>query len=40
MRPHSEAFKVDVRRWMGPPFRQSCTESTQALEIHMITLYE
>lgn len=38
MRPYSEAVKADVRRRMGPPFRQSVTEIAQELGIHVITL--
>jgi transposase-like protein len=40
MRPYSEAVKADVRRRMGPPHRQSCTEIAQELGIHVITLYK
>ena len=40
MRPYSEAVKADVRRRMGPPHRQSCTEIAQELGIHLITLYK
>ena len=40
MRPYSEAVKADVRRRMGPPHRQSCTEMAQELGIHVITLYK
>ena len=40
MRPYSEAVKADVRRRMGPPHRQSVTEISQELGIHVITLYK
>ena len=40
MRPYSDAVKADVRRRMGPPHRQSCTEIAQELGIHVITLYK
>ena len=40
MGPYREAVKADVRRRMGPPHRQSCTEIAQELGIHVITLYK
>ena len=40
MRRYSEAVKADVRRRMGPPHRQSVTEISQELGIHVITLYK
>jgi transposase-like protein len=40
MRPYSEAVKADVRRRMGPPHSQSCTEIAQELGIQVITLYK
>jgi transposase-like protein len=40
MRRYSEAVKADVRRRMGPPFRQSAAEIAQELGIHVITLYK
>ena len=41
MRRYSEAVKeADVRRRMGPPHRQSVTQISQELGIHVITLYE
>ena len=38
MRPYSEAVKADVRRRMGPPHRQSCTEIAQELGIQAASL--
>jgi transposase-like protein len=40
MNRHSDAVKADVRRRMGPPQRQSVTEISQELGIHVITLYK
>ena len=40
MRPYSEAVKADFRRRMGPPHRQSVTEISQELGIHVIALYK
>jgi transposase-like protein len=37
---YSEAVKVDVRRRMGPPHRQSVAEILHELGIHVITLYK
>jgi hypothetical protein len=40
MRLSSEAVKADVRCRMGPPHRQSVTEISQALGIHVISLFK
>jgi hypothetical protein len=40
MRRYSEAVKVDVRRRMGPPHRQSVAQISAELGIHVITLYK
>jgi len=40
MRRYSEAVKADVRRRMGPPHRQSVSEISQQLGIHVITPYK
>ena len=40
MRRYSEAVKADVRRRMGPPHRQSVTQISAVLGIHVITLYK
>ena len=40
MRRYSQAVKADVRRRMRPPHRQSVTEISQELGIHVITLYK
>jgi transposase-like protein len=40
MRRYSEAVKVDVRRRMSPPQRQSVARISEELGIHVITLYK
>jgi transposase-like protein len=40
MRRYSEAVKVDVRRRMSPPQRQSAARISEELGIHVITLYK
>jgi hypothetical protein len=40
MRRTSEAVKADVRRRMGPPYRQIVAKISQQLGIHVITLYK
>jgi hypothetical protein len=40
MRPYSEAVKADVRRRLGSPHRHSVAKISQALGIHVITLYK
>ena len=39
MRLYSEAVKADVRRRMSPPHRQSVARISEALGIHVVTLY-
>jgi transposase-like protein len=39
MRRYSEAFKVDVKRRMGPPHRQSVAQISAEPGIHVVTLY-
>ena len=39
MRRYSEAVKADVRRRMSPPYRQSVTQISAELGIHVVTLY-
>jgi transposase len=39
MRRYSEAVKVDVRRWITPPHRQSVAQISTDLGIHVVTLY-
>ena len=38
MRGYSEAAKADVRRWMGPPQRQSLSQISAELGNHVVTL--
>jgi transposase len=38
MRRYSEADNADVRRWMGPPHRQSAAQISAELGIHVVTL--
>jgi transposase-like protein len=40
MNRYSEAVKADVRRRMGPAYRQSVAAIYQELGIHVITLYK
>jgi transposase len=40
MRGFSEAVKVDVKRRMSPPQRQSVARISEELGIHVITLYK
>ena len=40
MRRYSEAVKIDVRRRMSPPHRQSVARISKELGIHVITLYK
>jgi transposase len=40
MRRYSEAAKVDVRRRMSPPHRQSVARISEELGIHVITLHK
>ena len=37
---YSEAFKADVRKRMSPPYRQSVTQISAELGIHIITHYK
>ena len=39
MRRYSEMVKTDVRRRMSPPARQSVTQISKELGIHIATLY-
>jgi transposase len=39
MRRYSEAVKADVRRRMSPPMRQSVSQISAELGIHVVTLY-
>ena len=39
MRRYSETLKADVRRRMSPPVRQSVTQISKKLGIHIATLY-
>ena len=39
MRRYSEAVKADVRRRMSPPQRQSVSQISAELGIHVVTLY-
>ena len=39
MRRYSEAVKVEVRRRMSPPHRQSVAQISAELGIHIVTLY-
>ena len=39
MRRYSEAIKADVRRRMSPPMRQSVSQISAELGIHVVTLY-
>ena len=39
MRRYSEAVKADVRRRMGPPHRQSVSQISAELGIHVASLY-
>ena len=39
MRRYSEAVKVDVRRRMSPPQRQSVAQISAEMGIHVVTLY-
>ncbi|WP_143592842.1 transposase, partial [Synechococcus sp. 8F6] len=39
MRRYSEAFKADVRRRMTPPNRQSVSQISAELGIHVASLY-
>ena len=39
MRRYSEAVKADMRRRMSPPHRQSVTQISAELGIHVVTLY-
>ena len=39
MRRYNEAVKADVRKRMGPPYRQSVAQISAELGIHVVTLY-
>ena len=39
MRRYSEAVKAEVRRRMSPPHRQSVSQISAELGIHIVTLY-
>jgi len=39
MRRYSEAVKADLRRQMGPPYRQTVAQISAELGIDVVTLY-